>query len=165
MKNIKKIQRVITNKEIKEALGKKSAKAGLKAAAVHPDAGEVRKVIEQKLREQIDRQKRYRATFLNRIMLGAELEEIRRQLDAEEKKKGSITMMWRGIKCPKDILSIEHDIQQHNYGHKIAEEEYLKQSLKNDGLSDEDIKKIASGRYIKLDKDGKKIKETKVRKK
>lgn len=74
---------------------------------------------------------------------GSELNEIRTQLE------GTITVKWRGIVCPKSILSAEHDILLNQYKEQLSNEKYLKDALLNDGLTEEEINNVLNWKYNK----------------
>ena len=99
-----------------------------------------------KQKEFVEKQKNYKSTFLARLYKGAELKEIRDQLES-----GKITMQWYGQKYPKHILAIEHDMIQDVYKDLISQEQYLKQALIVDGLTTEQI--------TELEKNGNLLKE------
>lgn len=86
------------------------------------------------LKEFLKKQKSYKELFLARLYKGAEMKEMREQLQS-----GDIKMQWYGMTFPKSLLAIEHDIVQNTYYDLLMKEENLKQSLKQDGLTKQDL--------------------------
>ena len=119
----------------------------IKTGAVQPNKGEVEQIIRGKLVERLKRQKDYRTTFFNRLYKQAEIEEMRNQL-----MSGKIEVEWSGMKCPENILKASFNLALDDYRNLISSEQYLLKALKNDGLSDEDIKGVINGKFDKTEK-------------
>lgn len=88
-------------------------------------------------KEFLKRQNNYKEVFLSRLYKGAELTEIRKQLES-----GKITMQWYGQPFPKQILAVEHDMVQSTYYDLMTQEHQLKDSLIADGMSEGELKDL-----------------------
>ena len=119
-------------------------KAKNKASAVHYTDEEAKAIMEGKLQERLKRQKEFRRVYLGRIYRQVEIDEILQQLKSE-----NITVQWRGIPMPKNLLMIEYNILMNEYSELITKENQLRQSLVNDDLTDEQITEIQEGNYVK----------------
>lgn len=90
-------------------------------------------------------QKSYKHAYTTMLYKGAEIVEMRRQLD-----EGPITMQWYGQPMPKRILALEHDLNLIAYSDLVAEVKYKEQALKNYGLSEEKIENVRNtADYVK----------------
>jgi len=103
-------------------------------------------------REFIKMQQNYKDTFLARLYKGAEMAEIRKQLES-----GKITMKWYGQEFPKEILVIEHDIVQNSYYQLLMQEKQLEKQLLKEGLSKEELTNILKFNRLKKEYKGKKV--------
>lgn len=131
-------------KTVNRIVNSKTLKEGRKVGAVQVSDAEYQEVISGKLRERVQRQNMYRKAYLLRIFYGQELIEYERQMQS-----GTISIQWRGMTCPLEILKADFNLLLHNYKESIRNEKYLEQALKNDGLSDADIKLVIDGKYVK----------------
>ena len=95
-------------------------------------------------REFIKMQKEYKELFLARLYKGAEIKEVRKQLDS-----GIISMQWYGMSFPEEILVIEHDILQNNYYDLLTRENQLRDALVSKGLCKEDFECLISENKLK----------------
>ena len=142
MRNIKKITKV-----------NKGGSFVTKAGSVVASNKDYKLEMGNKLRERIQRQADYKKVFLSRLYRGEELKELDRQI-----KSGLIKVEWRGMVMPLSILNVEHDIVLSDYKQLITQENYLKQALTNDGLSEKELNEVLRGKYKK---DEEELKETK----
>lgn len=115
-----------------------------KAKFEKPRPGELKEIIESKRVEFVQRQNEYRESILLRIYKQEEISEMRRQIES-----GDIQVEWTGMKCPLPILKARFNLEIHKYKEMISRENYMRQSLKNDGLSDEQMTEIIDGKLIK----------------
>jgi len=96
-------------------------------------------------RDLLKLQQEYKRALLSRLYKGAELIEMRSQLETN-----NITMQWYGIPFPIPILALEHDITQQLYDQHLMEENYIKQALRSKEFRKEHFDKIAkTGEYLK----------------
>ena len=122
-----------------------------KAMAVPYTKEEEQEIITGKLRDRLHRQNDYREGFLKRLVKQARLEHIHKLIDeANTALKDEI--VWLGISYPVSILMAEYNLELHYYKTALMNEKYLYKALRNDGLSDEDIKLVQAGNYIKDEK-------------
>lgn len=119
-----------------------------KAMAVPYTKEEEQEIITGKLRDRIHRQNDYREGFLKRLVKQARLEHINRLID-EANTAFKDEVVWLGISYPVSILMAEYNLELHYYKIALMNEKYLYKALRNDGLSDEDIKLVQAGNYIK----------------
>ncbi len=103
-----------------------------------------KEVIDGMIADKINRQKDFQNARIGRLYTGAELKEIRQQIEQKD-----IKILWRGIPMPLSIAVIEHDAVQNRYVEIVRKEKYLYESLKRDGLSDKQIEEVASGKFKK----------------
>jgi len=97
------------------------------------------------LNEYLNLQKEYRDNVLARLFTGAQLKEIRKQLDEK-----NITIQWRGIPCPEDILVMEHDILQTQYFDLQANENNVHAKLKLHGVTTKQLEALVkTGKLLK----------------
>lgn len=121
---------------------KEQIRAG-KAMAVKYDSKEAQEIVDNKKQEGINRQKEYREIFLIRRLKEEELKEIQGQLE------GEILLQWSGMKCPKNILEAQFNLNINAYKNIVSKEKYLEQALKNDGLTKDELLSVLNGKYIK----------------
>jgi len=96
-------------------------------------------------REFIQTQREYKKMVLARLYKGAEIIEIRKQLET-----GDIKMQWYGMPFPKHILTMEHDIIQHQYMELLRNENEMKKRLERDGMKEKQIDELVSkNKYMK----------------
>lgn len=105
----------------------------------------VQQIISGQLAERIKRQQEYRKVWLTRLYVQTEIEEMTRQLSGS----AQITMQWYGQPFPKKLLGIEHDLKFTQYMEIVSQENYMKQALKNDGLTDEELQQVLKGEFRK----------------
>jgi len=118
-----------------------------------PDKPSKSAVEETQMQEFINLQKQYKKTVLARLFDGARLKEVR--LMVEDKKPN--TLIVDGLQFSKEMLAIEHDIQQANYFDIVVEENRVLDKLKLHGLTDTDVDNLLKqNKYVtKLKKVGK----------
>ena len=138
------IKKTLVNDEDRKIIANQIKKAKNKASAVHYTDEEAKAIMEGKLQERLQRQKEFRRVYLGRIYRQVEINEILQQLKSE-----NITVQWRGIPMPKNLLMIEYNILMNEYSELITKENQLRQSLVNDDLTDEQITEIQEGNYVK----------------
>ena len=138
------IKKTLVNDEDRKIIANQIKKAKNKASAVHYTDEEAKAIMEGKLQERLQRQKEFRRVYLGRIYRQVEIDEILQQL-----KSDNITVQWRGISMPKNLLMIEYNILMNDYSELISKENQLRQSLVNDYLTNDQITKIQEGEYIK----------------
>lgn len=122
----------------------------------------VQQIISGQLADRIKRQQEYRKVWMTRLFVQTEIEEMARQLKEEmeldklkkqnmlpDGKNTAITMQWYGQPFPKKLLGIEHDLKFIQYGEIVSQENYLKQALKKDGLTDEELTLVLKGEFKK----------------
>jgi hypothetical protein len=102
-------------------------------------------IISGQLADRIKRQSEYRKVWMTRLYVQTEIEEMARQLTGT----AQITMQWYGQPFPKKLLGIEHDLKFIQYGEIVAQENYLKQALKRDGLTEEELILVLKGEFKK----------------
>lgn len=102
-------------------------------------------------RDLIKRQQGYRKSVLARLYRGAELIEMRKQIEDNMNKGTPILMQWYGMPYPLQLLVIEHDITQNVFGELLTEENKLKEELMIvDKLTPQEVKELLEQRkFIK----------------
>ena len=133
---------------------KKSSSPEKEARALKPNLGKLKEAINGKKREFVSRQQEVRETFLIRMLKQESLESLRELIEKRKKKIKKIEDEDRGI-CPEDSIfmfgSMEYplkvwipyyNLELHRYKELIRREEYLKQGLKNEGMTDEELNKL-----------------------
>lgn len=105
----------------------------------------VQQIISGQLADRIKRQNEYRKVWMTRLYVQTEIEEMARQLTGT----AQITMQWYGQPFPKKLLGIEHDLKFFQYGEIVSQENYLRQALKKDGLTDEELTLVLKGEFKK----------------
>lgn len=138
-------------------VSKKRLKNKKNAKFVKVSKEEYVREISGKVRDRLNRQKDYLKVFLAANYKRAQLEVIKKQLEDNEKYQLPITLKWQGVPYPYSVLSAEFNIHIFEYKELLSKHEYLKQALKNDGLSDDDIVKVEKGLYKKDEDDLKKV--------
>jgi hypothetical protein len=107
---------------------------------------ETQQMINQKMKEKLQRQNQFRKTFFMRLYTEQEINEIKRQLTI-----GPVEMKWYNQTMPKEIVETELMLKYCIYQDYVAQENYLKQSLIRDGLSQQDINDILNFKYKKTE--------------
>ena len=140
----KNVKRNVTNKDVKDAM-----KNGAKAVKVSPE--QYQQEMTGKLRDKIGRQNEYMQLNLNANMKITRLKWMRKQIDSNK-------IEWKIYESPMplDMMVCQYDMELYEYKRILTRLEYLKQALKNDGMTPEDINKLERGEYVK---DEKKLKE------
>lgn len=137
IKTIKKVKNVsLGPAEIQKQIDAEVLQANKnKAQAVGYTEEEARIISTGKLRERLNRQKRYRELYLSRIYTGVKLQTIRSEIDS-----GIITMQNSyNEKMSMAMVMCEHDIVENTYFNLRSEEIHVKEALLKDGLSEEQI--------------------------
>lgn len=152
IKTIKKIKNVsVGPAEIQKKIDAEIVKANEdKAQAVEYTEEEARIISTGKLRERLNRQKRYRELYLSRIYTGVKLQTIRSEIDS-----GLITMQnGYNEKMSMAMAMCEHDIVENTYFNLRSEEINIREALLKDGLSEEQISQIEKqNTYFKEESD------------
>ena len=117
-----------------------------------PTKAEIKELIEVKkqadvsgdLQNKILRQRSYRNVVLKYRILETEREQLQKQAD-----KKDIIVKWQGMTMPMPLIRLEIINKYFGMLDTMSEINYLKQALKTDGLSDQDIVDVAAGQYKK----------------
>lgn len=107
---------------------------------------ETQQMINQKMKDKLQRQNQFRKTFFMRMYTEQEINEIKRQLTV-----GPIEMKWYNQPMPKEIVETELMLKYCIYQDYVAQENYLKQNLIRDGLTADDINDILNFKYKKTE--------------
>ena len=122
----------------------------LKPQFLEPEKGEVDKIVSQKLRESIQRQKAYREAVLVRISKGTKLRLLKELLlKALTEKKEKVE--WLGVMYPVELLKSEFNLEVFYYSQTVANENYIRRGLIKEGLKEEEVNQVAEGKFKKTE--------------
>lgn len=128
----------------------------LKAKAVHYSDEEAQKIIDAKKVERIKRQEAYQKELLVLDAKGTKLKYLDRDISKNIKinDNGSYDIInekmdYLGESQYTEVLLKEYNLEVHYYKMQIANVNYAKQALENDGLTADEIKLVESGKLIK----------------
>lgn len=125
-----------------------------------PSKKELNQIIRNKDKEKVQRQENYRLAFLIRREKEEKCFSFREKIN---NVVGS-NIEWLGNTIDINWAKASYNLELHYLKQAISNEVYLKQSLINDGLSEDMIKEIMElGRYIKDDKILKELEEKRTK--
>jgi len=105
-------------------------------------------IMDEKIQFKVKLQKEFKEKFLTRKIAEADIEDMGSMLEAAKSEKKD-RVDWYGTSYTIKSASLRMLRHIHNYKEIVSEENYLRQALKNDGISDEDINSIANdNKYI-----------------
>lgn len=109
-----------------------------------------KEAISGRLKEFINMQKEYHATYYQVGYLSAEFTEYLNQVKAYDKNADEPTIKWNGIPIPINILKAKTGTHNIKYVEAIGNLEYLNKALLAQGLNEKQVKEIGiHGTYIK----------------